>query len=247
MISGILSSALASWFFLMTASEFGIWKRRLLTSDVGLLPVPDAATAMRSEAGGRVAALAKRFGRFAPGRDDYAELDTAVFELYGIDEVDAILVRDGFARAGCQWAKARNESARPAESRTELRKYALAFASTLDGWLQATKTRHVRGEIYMLPESAPFRVVRFVIGEGWKEASVDLVASDGGLMDVLGRIGARLEVRIASALVGERELRVHGESEMVIIKPAARRFWTRTSALQDADMVVSESFTGVAV
>lgn len=41
LIAAILGSALASWFFLMTAAEFGIWKRRLLTSDVGLLPLPD--------------------------------------------------------------------------------------------------------------------------------------------------------------------------------------------------------------
>ena len=40
LISAILGSALASWFFLLTASEFGIWKRRLLTSDVGLMPLP---------------------------------------------------------------------------------------------------------------------------------------------------------------------------------------------------------------
>ena len=66
-------------------------------------------------------------------------------------------------------------------------------------------------------------------------------------MEVLDRIGDRLEVRIAPALVGERELRVHGEHEVVIIKPAARRFWTRTKALEDADIVVSESFTGVVV
>ena len=34
LISAILCSALASWFFLMTAAEFGVWKRRLLTSDL---------------------------------------------------------------------------------------------------------------------------------------------------------------------------------------------------------------------
>ena len=247
LLSGILSSALASWFFLMTASEFGIWKRRLFTRDVGLMPIPHATKALNSEGGRQVATLAKGFGRCAPDSDRYTELDAAVFELYGIDEMDEILVRDALARAECQWARARNASGEPVDQRLELRQYAMSFASTLDGWLQATKKRHVRGEIYMLPEDAPFRVVRFVIGEGRKETRVDFVAADGGLMDVLGRIGARLEVRIASALVGERELRVHGEREVVIVKPAARRFWMRASALEDADAVVSESFTGVAV
>jgi hypothetical protein len=45
-------------------------------------------------------------------------------------------------------------------------------------------------------------------------------------------------------LVGERELRVHGANEVVIIKPAARRFWMRIAALEDADAVIAESFAG---
>ncbi|MBN8889276.1 MAG: hypothetical protein J0H91_03145 [Rhodospirillales bacterium] len=60
----------------------------------------------------------------------------------------------------------------------------------------------------------------------------------------MDRIGRRLHVRLGTALVGERELRVHGEDEVVIIKPAARRFWMRSVGFEDADTVVAESFTG---
>lgn len=247
LIAGIFSSAFASWFYLMTASEFGIWKRRLLTADVGFIPMPDHAKAIRSDPGRRVISLVKEFSKSGPTGDGFRQLDDAVFDLYGIDDIDQVVVQDGFSRAKCQWVKARDASGKSAGSAVELQDYAHCFVSTLDGWLQATKTRHVRGEIYTLPESAPFKVVRFVIGEGRKKPSISFVTPDGGLKDVLGRIGDRLEVQIATALVGERELRVHSEREVVIIKPAARRFWTRAKALEDADTVVSESFTGVAV
>ena len=40
-LAAILSSSLASWFFLMTASTFGLSMRRVLLRDVEHLPVPD--------------------------------------------------------------------------------------------------------------------------------------------------------------------------------------------------------------
>ena len=59
-----------------------------------------------------------------------------------------------------------------------------------------------------------------------------------------GPVGHQLRVRLGAALVGERELQVHGEDEVVIIKPAARRFWMRSVGFEDADAVIAESFTG---
>ena len=66
LISAILCSALASWFFLMTAAEFGVWKRRLLTSDVELLPLPDPGQAVTSDAGRKIVALEAAFRANGP-------------------------------------------------------------------------------------------------------------------------------------------------------------------------------------
>ncbi len=86
--------------------------------------------------------------------------------------------------------------------------------------------------------------MRFVIEEGAGEPTVRMVTPQGQLADVLARIGNRLRVKIATALSAERELRVHGRNEVVIIKPAARRHWMGIAALEDADAVVAESFSG---
>lgn len=59
LLAAILSSALASWFFALTASEFGIYKRKLLMRDVGFLPVPDLRNAAKSQAGKRLLGLEK--------------------------------------------------------------------------------------------------------------------------------------------------------------------------------------------
>lgn len=246
LISAILSSALASWFFFMTASEFGVWKRRLLTNDVGLLPLPDPAAAIRTKAGQTILSLEAAFRKGGVDATRWRTLDNAVFDLYGLDKTDRIVVRDGLTRAGLQWAGGRKIAAEAADIDKDLRPYAEAFLEGIEPWLGAGVDQHMRAEIICLAEAAPLRVVRFVLENGRGPSTVTPVPAQDELAAVLNRIGQRLGVRLGTALVGERELRVHGADEVVIIKPAARRFWMPGSALEDADIVLAESFSGVA-
>lgn len=245
LIAAVLSSALASWFFLMTASEFGVWKRRLLTNDVGLLPVPDPALASRSNAGQRLLALEPDFLPGSVNEKGWAALDQAVFDLYGLDRTDRIVITDGLTQASWQWAAGRQAAAQPAEVKRDLKLYANAFLSGIDAWLQATSDQGMRAEIMDITDGAPLRIIRFVLEDGVGQPRVQVIPVEDELSAVLKRIGQRLDVRLGSALVGERELRVHGTNEVVIIKPAARRFWMPARALEDADAVVAESFVGV--
>jgi hypothetical protein len=245
LVSAILSSALGSWFFLMTASEFGVWKRRLFKSDVGALPLPMPQNAVDTPAGRELLALETMFRLGKATADDWEKIDNAVFNLYDLDDSDRMVIRDGLLRAGWQWSGARNLFSQPA-TLEDLDPYARAFMDGFDAWLQATRKRHIRAEVIDLPQSSPLRVVRFALGEGRRDPEVQVVNPVGDLSEVLSRIGQRLHVQLGASLIGERELRVHGDKEVVIIKPAARRFWMQAVGLEDADTVVSESFTGAA-
>ncbi|MDG0853387.1 HsdM family class I SAM-dependent methyltransferase [Roseateles puraquae] len=243
LLATILSSSLASWFFGLTASEFGIYKRKLLMRDVGFLPVPDFKTAINSDAGKRLLAIEQAM-RKRPGEElDWIALDEAVFDLYELTDSDRVVVRDGHLRAGWQWEDGRAYSALPCDSSAEVTEYAKTFLSVMNGWFSARRKRHMRAEVIDLPRGAALRVVRFVVEEGWGESDVATVTPLGPLADVLARISRRLKVQIATALNAERELRIHGRDEVVIIKPAARRHWMGVAALEDADAVVAESFS----
>ena len=74
---------------------------------------------------------------------------------------------------------------------------------------------------------------------------MEVIEPEGGLSTVLAKIGERTGVRIADELIGLRDLRVHAEDEVSIIKPAARRNWLRVQAFEDADQVVQDSVDGV--
>jgi len=244
LLAAILSSSLASWFFLMAASEFGIWKRRLLRHDVALLPTPDLTQAVKSEPGKRLLEIERSLRKKKISEDDWASLDEAVFDLYDLDSADHVVVRDGLYRASWQWQAGRESSVANADIQRDLHHYARTFLSVISAWLAARNKRRMRAEIFKVSSGDALRVVRFVLEDGSPgSGTIDLVEAEGDLNELLKRIGNRLNVKLATVLTGVRELRIHGRNEVVIIKPAARRYWMGVSALEDADAVVAESFT----
>ncbi|MGE4449108.1 MAG: class I SAM-dependent DNA methyltransferase [Azospira sp.] len=245
LLAGVLSSALAAWFFYLTASEFGVYKRKLLARDLSFLPVPDFSAAAQSQAGKHLLALEETLREGGEiDVQDWDALDEAVFDLYGLGDTDRVVVRDGLLRAGWQWENGRESSVVTSDSRSEVAAYAKTFLSVMEGWLSVRNKRHMRAEVLDLPSSSVLRVVRFVLEDGPGDSSVSIIAPQGDLNDALARISTRMKVKIATALSAERELRIHGRNEVVIIKPAARRHWMGIAALEDADAVVTESFSG---
>ena len=247
LLATVLSSAFATWFFYLTASEFGIYKRKLLARDLGFLPTPDLTNAVKSEVGQHLLRIEKNLRTHGTDEEGWADLDEAVFDLYELNDADRVVIRDGLLRAGWQWESGRESSVASADSQLEVVSYAKTFLSVIESWLSVRKKRHMRAEVIDLPKGSPLRVVRFVLEDGPGDASVSVVAPNGELDDVLERIGKRMKVKIASALSVERELRIHSRSEVVIIKPAARRYWMGVAALEDADAVLAESFSGGSV
>ena len=246
LLAGILMSSLASWYFLLTGSTFGLWMQRVLPKDVLAIPVPDLERAARSEAGRHLAQLVRQFEQRAPENADprIAELDETVFDLYGLDEAERIVARDGLFRATWQWKQGRNVSTAPARIDPHLHDYSRAFCMAVDVWLSAGNRRRIGTEIFDLPEDAPLRIVRFVLEDRESAAPERVVTPVGNLRTVLNRIGMQLKVELGERLYGLRTLKLYGPDEVVIIKPSARRYWMAVSGLEDADAVIAESFSG---
>ena len=245
MLAAILSSSLASWFFLMTGSAFGLSLPRVLLRDIEQIPIPVLETALNSESGQKLVHLAIQPHLIQqPGDDVWQMLDTTVYDLYELDSEERIVVKEGLYRAKWQhWKAQKVESATPVEKQ-HIQNYAKLFIANLDIWLAATKRRHMRAEIYELPDNASLRVVRFILLEGHGKSTAEFMPTDGNLRVVLNQIGARLNVQLGASLIGQRGIRVYGTNEIVIIKPAARRHWMGVSAIEDADKVVADSMFG---
>lgn len=244
LLAGILSSALASWYFLMTALTVGLRTRRLPVSDFNRFPVPELRSAADSADGRRVLEIASSLQQRAWTGKDWNDLDEAVFALYELDETERIVVQDGLVRTGWLWQQGHRHSAAPART-DDLESFAGAFLGTMDAWFSVRNVRRMRAEIFKLPASASLRIVRFVLEERPGPSIIETVPAEGELAAVLKQIGERLGVRIADSLADARELQVHGSNEVVIIKPSARRHWMGVRALEEANEIVAESVFGV--
>ena len=241
LLSGILSSSIAAWFLLMTASTYGLWRARILPRDIKRLPVPDLEAILRSDAALHLKNLVQDLDKDSPSQEDFRQLDDLVSDIYGLDRFDRIVVRDGLCRANWQWKAGRLSSVESAAISPDMVEYARTFLDALDLWLSGSHHCHMRAQVFDLAMRAPLRVVRFVLEEGRGRSSAEVLPPDGNLRDVLNRLGNRLNVPLTQHLVGQRELRVYGSDEVVIVKPAARRHWMAVSALEDADAVIAES------
>ena len=104
----------------MTASEFGVWKRRLYIHDVAAPPVPELGWQNIVGPVTQLLKIEEKFRQQAnePSKEQWRNLDRAVFDLYEFDETDRIVVEDGFLRAGWQWKRQRRKSAAPADPKT---------------------------------------------------------------------------------------------------------------------------------
>ena len=240
LLTAILSSAVASWYFLMTASTFGLWMQRLLLSDVATMPMPDLERSVTSASGKRVLAISQRLRARVPDKQDWYALDEAVCDLYQLDKTERWIVQDGLFRASWQWKAGRLASATPATDQ-HLRTYAASFLSIIEPWLALAGQARMRAEVYDGACRDPLRIMRFVLEQNSGSSKIDVIASDEPQQDLIKRIGTRLNENMAKLLVGSRELRLYGPREAVIVKPAARRHWLRVRALEDARAILTES------
>ena len=239
LVAGILGSAMASWYLLMTGSVLGLWMRRLRPNEINEMPVPVLEPSVASDAGQRVIRLVRDFHRQPPGPDEWKALDEAVFDLYGLDDEDRMVVRDGLLRASWQWKEGRSRSVEPVGV-NELQTYARAFLTSMDVWFSALNRRRMRAIIYDLPEGATHRVVRFVVEDRPGPSVCEVSEAQRPLRSVLAEISDRTEADVVNALVGKRELRVHSHDEVSLVKPAALRHWLGVCGLEDAGLVVRD-------
>jgi hypothetical protein len=162
-LAGVLLSAVTSWQLLLTAAEFGIHKRKLLLQDIQAILVP-SDDVLRSSQG---AAVADAFRELSVRKTDdtrrFVDLDSAVFELYGLAEDDRLVVLDGLERARREYAQWRSEADQPV-SEAQLRAYAKAFLRSINAWRCALQRKTYSGEIVSVRSGAPLRVLHFFDG-----------------------------------------------------------------------------------
>ena len=244
LLAGILSSALAAWYFYVAGPDVGLWRARVRKGTAEAIPVPDIVGEMTTHSARRLAAIVKGLQRKAkdPSEGDYRKLDDAVAALYGLSESERTVVQDGLLRAGWQWQQGRLDSAAPAPV-DHLTTYASAFVSRFDPWFNAAKERRLCADVYKARNFEALGVIRFTLQHHPPPSEVRVVEERLAPSQVLSEACDRLQAHSAlDDLARNGEVMLSSEDEVVIAKPSVRRHWVAVSAFADARRVLEGSF-----
>lgn len=241
LLAALLNSALAAWFTGLGGSELGHHNKTTVRQDLNRLPVPALAPALNTKAGRQLLRLEQRLRQWTPRDKDWLALDEAVFDLYGLSKPERLLIKDGLAHAKYQWGGGRQLTATSSESQGEVLDYAEVLLASFADQPRLFGKAYRRAEVINLPIRAQLRMVRLILEDQPRDTGVNLGLPQSQLRQTLDSLGEGLAAKLEAALVSAREVFVHSEGHVFIIKPAARLYWTAATALDDADSLLQLS------
>ena len=245
-LNGVLNSSVATYFAFLTATRWGLDKYVMEHTDFLPIPIPDPERAKVAHID-RIRELERKLREKARSRryDEalVAELDKAVFKLYGLDRFEQILVEDMVNHTIDLQRNHGESEALSAATTKECRDYAKHVIAVIQPFLETSKKRRIVADV--LDVDAPLRTVRFKIilasRNGRPSVLTEKVAD---LSDVLHKVAQNLDEKIAIGIHTRRHLRVYSGDSFYVVKPSQRRFWTRSAGLTDGDSVLKDLLAG---
>lgn len=239
-INGILNSAVSSYFLFLTSSSWGVERDVLKHQDLSRLPVPPPNTQNASLVSKIVAIEHQlRISSSAEHQRLKSQLDEAVFQLYGLDQTEKVLVEDGVNLTINLRMEREASIALNKPTLNELKLYALQLIGVIQPFLQTLRERVLVADVIEVSKS-PLQVVKFSFVPAPGREQIVQTTQVQELKTILNRIAEQLPQQIADRIYTRRDLRIYTNQDIYIIKPAQKRYWSRSAGLNDADLILSE-------
>ncbi|MBE9224773.1 N-6 DNA methylase [Phormidium sp. LEGE 05292] len=240
-LNGIINSSLTSYFLFMTASSWGVARKTLMMQDIARLPVP-SPTESNAHIVSQIIDLEKRLIEHHNTPTHLKvkkKLDDAVFSLYGLDETEQILVNDAVSITIDLYMNREESAALQRPQISELELYAIKLISVIQPFLQTLRQRVLVADVIEVSKS-PLQVVKFSFVPAPGREQIVQTTQVQELKTILNRIAEQLPKQIAERVYTRRDLRIYTNQDIYIIKPAQKRYWSRSAGLNDADLILSE-------
>jgi len=239
-LNAIINSSIASYFLFLTASSWGIERDEVTPQDLLRIPLPNP-NEENVNLVSKVIAIEHRLRTFRSSKHQSLkkQLNEAVFELYGLNQTEKILVEDGVNLTINLRMERENSIAIKKPNIDELKLYALQLIGVIQPFLQTLRERVLVANILEVSKS-PLQVIKFSLVTAPTQEQIVQTTQAQELKVILGRIADQLPQQIADRIYTRRDLRIYTGQDIYIIKPAQKRFWSRSAGLNDADLILSE-------
>ena len=120
----------------------------------------------------------------------------------------------------------------------ECLRYAESVIGIIQPLLMTRRKQSLSAEVF--DTEGRLRVVKFQFEQGKEAKPEPRLMPRQGLSAVLDRIAASLDSEMSTQLYTRRHLRLYAGDTFYVIKPAARRHWSRAAGMADADSVLRD-------
>ena len=249
-VSAILNSSVTTFQLAFGGPTWGLERPTVGPEDLLSLHVPDLENCDR-EVIATVVAAEREAAADPKKADAMHRLDEVVFDLYDLEPDERVIVRDSIARARHLIFENRSEriSLIKSPSANALKVYAKQVCRSVDVYLRARGQRHLEALVYTthlkkadLAAGIPgITAVRFIMALGSPKREPVVREGDPTDLDALAQLlRGRLETEVPPYLNERRQLRIYGPDDLFILKPTEIRYWTATSGLNDADVILAD-------
>lgn len=254
---GILWSSFSRYYFFTTCANWGLWYHKILLDELCHLPV---VLDQNNSAANKVVSIVDKLRNYQPRKRDVfysegipeneitaqrheweAELDEAVYELYGFSEEQKDLIRDccevmlpffykPFDSVGAMLAVQKDDL-------SWIEKYVHIFCRRWNAYLDDSEK--MRAQVHL---GAHDNIVAVEFFPADKDDSWDLNSKNDSWGYILEQLGNTLSQPMGtSQILLDGLVHVVSENGIIIIKRNEKRFWTRSLAREDADATICKA------
>jgi type I restriction-modification system DNA methylase subunit len=249
-LAAVLNTDIADYYFFHISANLGIERDQVYLEEIEHLPFPLPEDTYDPQRSRRIIdEIAKRMfelktsiekeyiGQEEKLRTAAKEIEPLVYEYYGISEREQMLIDDTvniFKRSMTPSSVSEKVRTLAKPTPDERKAYVELLCSTLNLWAKRSSFK-VNGKVEY-SKTLGTSVVTL-----WKSQKAEVfrqeLASDE-LRNVMKDIQALLPRKMGRFRY-DRNLKVFDENKLYILKPLARRHWTKTAAINDADEIAA--------
>ena len=229
-----INSSLARYYHFLTASTWGVERDEVLLTEQKrfpcAIPLEDASLSHA------IVSLVDRIQERSDDWDWRPELDELVYRSYGVTQFEQHVIEDFLATAIDRHYRGLQADAFESPSTDLLSRYAKAYSDVFEKTIGGS--RALLKTVY--DGTPPYRAVSFHLAPRRSQGREPHIASEPELDSLLVRLERVATEEHAQSLYFRRNIKVYEAEAIHIVKPAERRFWTRSAAYNDADETIAQ-------
>jgi hypothetical protein len=244
LLSTFLNSKLASYFLFLTSSSWGIERERVIPKEILQLPnlcfsLPDDKKEAIINCMDEIIALKKQNLPIYSIETIEKKIDTLFYEALDLTANDVVLIEDLINLTLDGFQNKKESRAFHPTTIDEMQDYSTFLCRSINNFLKFGSTFTAWITVFPIPPRIPLNIVALRFN---KEQVAGFVEKNThyDIAKIVKEIEDYTYQEFAESIYYRKYVKYYSGDTIYIIKPNEKRFWSRSSALNEADEIIAE-------